>query len=60
MSGEFSRVIKQLDDGYEIDDEAEDERLFLENPDAYAQKRADEQEHAWKLRDAAWRRLTKA
>jgi hypothetical protein len=35
--------VNHLDQGYDIDDETEDERLFFESPDAYHEREMDKQ-----------------
>jgi hypothetical protein len=51
--------LKHLDHGFEVDDDAEDERLSDENPAAYHKRRIDEAEHEFEQKQAAKRRLTK-
>jgi hypothetical protein len=52
-------ALARLDAGYEIDDEAEDDRLLYERPDDYHQREEDRWLHEVVLREAAKRRLTK-
>jgi hypothetical protein len=49
----------QIDGGYNIDDEAEDERLQEEKPDVFHEREQDKWLHEVELQEAARRRLTK-
>ncbi len=59
MSENAPEHLKQLNDGFNIDEEAEDERLASENPDVYHEREWDKVTYEAELQQAAKRRLTK-